>query len=57
MTTIFRNVYFFNFEASNRCGSRINLRALQNFSRKNDHRNDVMCRKIIDSTRSKKVQF
>ena len=37
--------------------SRINLRVLQNFTKKIDHRNDVICKKIIDSARSKKVQF
>ena len=40
-----------------RGGSRINLRVLQNFTKKNDHRNDVICRKIIDSTRSKNAQL
>lgn len=25
--------------------------------KKNDHKNDAICRKIIDSTRSKKVHF
>ena len=40
-----------------RGGSRINFRVLQNFTKKVEHRNDVTCRKIIDSARSKKVQF
>ena len=40
-----------------RGGSRINFRVLQNFTKKIEHRNDVICRKIIDSARSKKVQF
>ena len=42
---------------NHRGGSRINFRVLQNFTKKNEHRNDVICRKIIDSARSKKVQF
>ena len=43
---------------SNKGGSRINFRMLQNFTKKKiEHRNDVICRKIIDSARSKKVQF
>ena len=40
-----------------RGGSRINFGVLQNFTKKIEHRNDVICRKIIDSARSKKVQF
>ena len=40
-----------------RGGSRINFRVLQNFTKKIEHRNDIICRKIIDSARSKKVQF
>ena len=40
-----------------RGGSRINFRVLQNFTKQIEHRNDVICRKIIDSARSKKVQF
>ena len=40
-----------------RGGSRINFRVLQNFTKKIEHRYDVICRKIIDSARSKKVQF
>ena len=40
-----------------RGGSTINFRVLQNFTKKIEHRNDVICRKIIDSARSKKVQF
>ena len=38
-------------------GSRINFRVLQNFTKKIEHRNDAICRKIIDSARSKKIQF
>ena len=37
--------------------SRINLRVLQNFTKKIDHRNDIICRNIIDSAKSKKLQF
>ena len=38
--------------------SRINFRVLKNFTKKKiEHSNDVICRKIIDSARSKKVQF
>ena len=40
-----------------RGGSTINFRVLQNLPKKIEHRNDVICRKIIDSARSKKVQF
>ena len=40
-----------------RGGSRINFGVLQNFTKKIEHRNDVICKKIIDSARSKKVQF
>ena len=38
-------------------GSRINFRVLQNFTKRIERRNDEICRKIIDSARSKKVQF
>ena len=31
-----------------RSGPRINFRMLQNFTKKYEHRNDVICRKIID---------
>ena len=47
----FRNMCFI------RGGSRINIRVLQNFTKKIEHRSDSICRKIIDSARSKKVQF
>ena len=40
-----------------RGGFRINFRVLQNFTKKIEHRNDVICRKIIDSARSQKVQL
>ena len=40
-----------------RGGSRINFRVLQNFTKKIEHRNDVICTKIIDSARNEKVQF
>ena len=40
-----------------RGGSRINFRVLQNFTKKIEKGDDVICRKIIDSARSKKVQF
>ena len=30
-------------------GSRINFSVLENFTKKIEHRNDVICRKIIDS--------
>ena len=39
-----------------RGGSRINFRVLQNFTKKIEHRNDIICRKIIDSARSKEAQ-
>ena len=43
-------------EVNGRAGSRISFRVLQYFAKKNEHRNDVVCRKIIDSARNKKVQ-
>ena len=49
--------YASNLFIQARGGSRINFRVLQNFTKKIEHRNDVTCRKIIDSARSKKVQF
>ena len=39
-----------------RGGSRIHFRVLQNFIKKKfEHRNDVICIKLTDSARSKKV--
>ena len=38
-------------------GARINFRVLQNFTKRIEHRNDVICRKNIDSAKSKKIQF
>ena len=54
-----RNMYYAYHKQYNniRGGSRINFRVLQNFTKKIEQRNDVICRKIIDSARSKKVQF
>ena len=40
-----------------RGGSRINLRVPQNFTKKTDHTNDIICRKIMDSAKSKILQF
>ena len=40
-----------------RGGSRINFRVLKNFTKKIEHRNDVICTKIIDLARNEKVQF
>ena len=50
-------VFNVNNVTDSRGGSRINFRVLQNFTKKIEHRNDVICRKIMDSARSKKVQF
>ena len=50
-------IYIFHSVLSIRDGSRINFRVLQNFTKKIEHRNDVICRKIKDSARNKKVQF
>ena len=50
-------IYFFLPEHGNiRGGSRIKFRVLQSFTRKTEHRNDVICRRMIDSARSKKVE-
>ena len=45
------------FQSESRGGFRINFRMLQNFTKKTEHRNDVIYRKIIYSARSKKVQL
>ena len=39
-------LHFKNNMTNHRDGCRINLRVPQNFTKKTDHRNDVICRKI-----------
>ena len=50
-------IFHINNGLNLRCGSRIDFRVLQNFTKKIEPRNDVICRKIIDSARSKKAQL
>ena len=55
-SSLLLKVILIRFTMASGGGSRINFRVLQNFIKKIENRNDVICRKITDLARSDKVQ-